>query len=289
MSSNPYSLETIQPAQIEVSRSETFAPRSLKEAFEFADIILTSGMAPKAYASMKPEVARATIVVVLQHGLEVGLQPMQAIQNISSINGNPAIWGDAALALCYSKPHICQYVTEMDLSEIKQRGSATCKAKRRDSPTEVSVTFTMDDAKTAGLLSKESTWGKYPSRMLQLRARGFALRNAFPDIMKGMVLVEEARDYPIIEADAMQSSSVSADTPATQEPVDEPIGAPLATKWYKAYTASGWNRDDAAVYLKGIGIEPPLDSRSIPTSKLDDAMAWAETRNPEIPVNPDAE
>jgi hypothetical protein len=32
--------------------------------------------------------------------------------------------------------------------------------------------------------------------MLQMRARGFALRDAFPDVLKGLITVEEAQDYP---------------------------------------------------------------------------------------------
>jgi hypothetical protein len=32
--------------------------------------------------------------------------------------------------------------------------------------------------------------------MMQMRARGFALRDAFPDVLKGMITAEEAQDYP---------------------------------------------------------------------------------------------
>jgi hypothetical protein len=32
--------------------------------------------------------------------------------------------------------------------------------------------------------------------MLQMRARGFALRDAFPDALKGLITTEEAADYP---------------------------------------------------------------------------------------------
>ena len=33
-------------------------------------------------------------------------------------------------------------------------------------------------------------------RMMQMRARGFALRDAFPDVLKGLISAEEAADYP---------------------------------------------------------------------------------------------
>ena len=76
------SLATTQPKQIE--RAETFAPNSLTEAFQFADMVLTSGMAPKSYLELisktenGSEVARAAVVVALQFGMEVGFQPMQS-------------------------------------------------------------------------------------------------------------------------------------------------------------------------------------------------------------------
>jgi hypothetical protein len=32
--------------------------------------------------------------------------------------------------------------------------------------------------------------------MMAMRARGFALRDAFPDVLKGLITIEEAQDYP---------------------------------------------------------------------------------------------
>jgi predicted ATPase len=58
------------------------------------------------------------------------------------------------------------------------------------------------DAKKAGLWGKTGPWSQYSKRMLQLRARGFALRDAFPDVLKGLVTAEEAQDYPTTPAAA---------------------------------------------------------------------------------------
>jgi hypothetical protein len=54
----------------------------------------------------------------------------------------------------------------------------------------------MDDAKAAGLLGKQGPWSQYPKRMRQMRARGFALRDVFPDVLKGMPVAEEVMDTP---------------------------------------------------------------------------------------------
>jgi hypothetical protein len=72
---------------------------------------------------------------------------------------------------------------------------AVCVAKRKNR-TEVISKYSVEDAKRAGLWNKQGPWTQYPKRMLQMRARGFALRDAFPDVLKGLITVEEAQDYP---------------------------------------------------------------------------------------------
>ena len=72
---------------------------------------------------------------------------------------------------------------------------AVCVAKRKGRKP-VTARFSVEDAKRAGLWGKQGPWSAYPKRMMQMRARGFALRDAFPDVLKGMITVEEAQDYP---------------------------------------------------------------------------------------------
>src|ERR1700678_56477 len=94
------SLQIVQPgSQIQANQPQTFAPRTLQEAIEFAKLIADSGMVPKDYIN-RP----GAIVVALQMGMEVGLQPMQALQSIAVINGRPSIWGDGALAIVKTHP-----------------------------------------------------------------------------------------------------------------------------------------------------------------------------------------
>jgi hypothetical protein len=104
------------------------------------------------------------------------------------------VWGDAALALVMGSP-VCEYVRE----RVEGDGDAMvaiCEAKRRNYPEPTVVRFTVADAKKASLWGKAGPWTQYSKRMLQLRARGFALRDAFPDVLKGLITAEEAQDYP---------------------------------------------------------------------------------------------
>ncbi len=162
---------------------------TMAEAMSFAGMVAKSDFAPKDFRG-KPE----SCLLAIQHGSEVGLSPMQSLQSIAVINGRPTIWGDAALALVQSSP-ACEYVREYIEGDGDQ-AVAVCEVKRRGYPAATVSTFSMFDAKRAGLAGKSGPWTQYPMRMLALRARGFALRNAFADALRGLVTAEEAQDYP---------------------------------------------------------------------------------------------
>jgi hypothetical protein len=119
---------------------------------------------------------------------------MQALQNISVINGKPSVYGDAAMALVQASP-VCEDVEEYFEDTDKPNFVAVCIASRKGRKP-VTVRFSVEDAKRAGLWGKQGPWSAYPKRMMQMRARGFALRDAFPDVLKGMITAEEAQDYP---------------------------------------------------------------------------------------------
>lgn len=165
-------------------------PTTFAEAMAFAKMLAKSEFVPKDYRN-KPE----NILVAIQWGREVGLSPIQALNNISVINGKPAIWGDSMLALCQASPK-CDYINE-SLEGEGDNMVAHCHAKRRNEPEEKYAKFSVSDAKKAKLWSKAGAWQDYPKRMLQMRARGFALRDAFADVLKGVISIEEARDYPV--------------------------------------------------------------------------------------------
>lgn len=160
------------------------SPRNFDEAWRMAEILANSDMVPKDFKG-KPE----NCLIAMQWGHEVGLKSMQAIQNIAVINGRPALWGDAVIALVRNSP-LCEFVTENDDGH-----TATCRVKRRGEPEQLR-SFSMDDAKSAGLLGKQGPWSSYPKRMRQMRARAFALRDVFADVLRGLPVAEEVMDIP---------------------------------------------------------------------------------------------
>lgn len=178
----------------------SLAPRNLSEAMEFAKIIASSDMVPKDYIN-KP----GNVLVAVQTGAELGLKPMQSLQGISVINGRPGVWGDAMWALILSHPEY------EDSHEEKLDTQCTVTLKRKNKSA-VIVTFTMEDAKKAGLAGKQGPWQTAPKRMLQMRARAFAARDLFADALKGIKSIEELRDYPAdpIERDITPASEAPA-------------------------------------------------------------------------------
>lgn len=171
-------------SELTIKPTFSLAPQNIEEALKFADYLSKSTIVPKDFANNP-----GNILVAIQWGMELGLQPMQAMQNIAVINGRPALWGDAVIALVRSSP-LCEYIYEIDDGE-----TATCRVKRRDEEEQVR-TFSMTDAAQAGLKGKQGPWSQYPKRMRQMRARAFALRDVFPDVLRGMPVAEEVQDIP---------------------------------------------------------------------------------------------
>lgn len=160
------------------------SPRNFEQALQFSDYLADSDMVPKDFKG-KP----GNCLIAIQWGAELGLKPLQALQNLAIINGRPSLWGDAVIALVRSSP-LCEYVIESD-----DGNTATCRVKRRGEP-EQTRTFSMEDAKAAGLQGKQGPWTQYPKRMRQMRARAFALRDVFPDVLRGLPVAEEVMDIP---------------------------------------------------------------------------------------------
>ena len=175
-------------------------PRSLSEAMEFARMVAASQFAPKDFRG-KP----GDVLVAMQMGAELGLAPMQALQNIAVVNGRPSVYGDTLLAIVRSRPDCVDVAEHMDGAGDKLR--AVCSVQRRGcSP--VVRSFSVSDAKRAQLWGKAGPWTQYPERMLQMRARAFACRDAFPDALRGMRSAEESAD---IHTDPAPLRSVTAE------------------------------------------------------------------------------
>lgn len=166
-------------------------PDSYEAIERMAKKICDAKWVPKGYL-MNGVPNQAMVEVSIMHGMEVGLRPLAAVQNIAIINGMPSVWGDGLLALVVSSGLLEDHVETFD-GEGDKFG-AYVRMKRRGRPTPFEQRFTVEMARRAGLLNKEGPWKQYTSRMMTLRARSWVIRGLFPDVIKGLYSAEEAID-----------------------------------------------------------------------------------------------
>lgn len=200
------------PAPVQPQAPMAVAPHggiqitTLDDLKRIANMVLVSGCAPNGMNKVE------SICVAIQMGFEIGLQPMQSIQNIAVINGRPSVYGDAAKGLVESSGLCTEFDEYCEGKEGEDSYTAICKVKRLGRTKPITSCFSIADAKQAKLWGKTGPWSQYPKRMLQMRARGFAIRDAFPDVLKGLITAEEARDI--------------IDVTPSSEPVSTPREAP---------------------------------------------------------------
>ena len=175
----------------------------------FAQMVLASELAPTAYKRGSTAQQIANVCVALQYGLELGLSPMQALQGVAVINGKPTVYGDALLGLCYASGLVEEF--SVDVAGTGDTRGAVCTVKRKGVENTIIRAFTIGDAKRAKLWGRAGPWTQYPDRMLQMRARGFALRDAFADVLRGVISAEEAQDYPTEEAREVEVVTIEQD------------------------------------------------------------------------------
>lgn len=215
------------------------APTTLEQMFRVAKLLAASQMVPEAYQVTLPkpyerwadvpqeEVKRAfdlatqKIVAATIMGNELGMTMFSALRSIAVINGRPSVWGEAVGGLVESK-YPLEDVQEYFEGSIEQKTrTAICIVKRKDRKNSIKVTFSMEDAKRAGLLDENtkhhSPWKKYTDAMLMSKARR-AYKSAAPGALMGMPFAEDAMDMePVSEVpDAVPV------TPTADMGIDEP-------------------------------------------------------------------
>lgn len=189
----PAVIEQPKAPLIAGARPRAIVPTDMDQVWRLATAVVKSGMAP--CDMQKAE----TVAVAIMHGLEVGLTPLMALQRIAVINGRPSIWGDGAMGLVRASG-LCEFVYEA-LTGEGDNAAAICRVKRKGEKEPIERTFSVSDAKRAGLWGKSGPWQQYPKRMLQMRARAFALRDLFADVLGGLYIAEELEglEDPVIK------------------------------------------------------------------------------------------
>lgn len=175
-------------------------PTSIQEGQALAKIYAASELVPDAFRGKEAE-----IFLGIAYGMELGFAPLAALRAVTVIKGRTGLYADAMVALVLQSGKADYFRCANSSAE-----SATYVSRRRGEKDEVSKTFTVADAKQAGLTGGGGNYGKYPTHMLEARAKSWLARDLYPDVLHGIYSADELRDGFSDEADA-QSAPVDAD------------------------------------------------------------------------------
>jgi hypothetical protein len=173
----------------------------------------------KFYGTSSPEQA----LMLLMTGRDLGLSYAQSLRAFHVVQGRPVLSSAGMVAVCL-RSGVCEHFRTVESTDTV----ATVEVKRRGDPAR-RVSFSIDDAKRAGLANRE-TWKAYPSRMLLARAQAWAAREVFPDLLLGLYDEDEV---------AAPARPVATPAPArVVETVVEPVVEVEAVDYASAIAAA---------------------------------------------------
>ncbi len=164
-------------------------PTTFNEAVQIAGAIVRAGMAPKGYEG---NIEKATVAILA--GLEVGFTPFAALQSIAVINGTPSVFGDGLVALVRASGLLEDIQETLDVDDNGVPQAAICRVKRKGEATWGEQIVTRAQCAKAGWLQKQGPWTQTPGRMMSIRARAWAFRDRFADVLRGLKSAEEMQD-----------------------------------------------------------------------------------------------
>lgn len=167
---------------------------STTEILEMADIYFKSGLAPSHFKS------KEALFIAFKWAIALGIDPFLGIRDIFVIDNIPSVRTEAAIAMVEASG-FCENIEQyFEGNPFDDTYTAVCKVKRKGRKEHISK-FSVSDAKNARLWGKKTnsgkntSWVEYPHRMLMYRAVGFAIRDIFPDVLRGATLKEEVSDF----------------------------------------------------------------------------------------------
>jgi hypothetical protein len=172
----------------------------MRPAAELAVQVAATEFVP-AELRNRPEAIAAAILF----GAELGIGPMVALAKIAVVKGRPAPSAELGRALALAAGH------DLWIEDATNTRVVMC-GKRRASTHTFKVSWSLDDAKRAGIAGNPA-YAKYPRQMLVARASAELVRQMCPDVLGGItVFAEEAAD---LDTDTAPSP---AGTDATRRP-----------------------------------------------------------------------
>lgn len=229
-----------------------------------------SGLVPSSLRG-KPD----DVLAVLAWGHVIGLTPAVAVQEVHNIQGRPFPSARAVVAAANVRGHRVRVIEST-------RERCTVMALRAGDPDSwaVTVTYTLEDAKVAGLLGKD-VWKQSPADMLFARASRRAVKMIAPEVLLGM-----AELGFVVDDDPATTYTVTAqvDQPAAIEAaVQEPRWHDL---WRERCLAAGCDRATSAALIDAATQGRARTSVDVTVADRPDCdlllAKWAEARPADV-------
>lgn len=231
----------------------------LKDYDQLGQALARTDFVPQAFRG-KPE----QVTAAMMYGREIGLPPLTTLQNTHVIHGRVGMYAEQLRAMILAAGH--EY-------EIEESTSDRCviSGRRKGSDRWISHTYTMDQAKLAGLYGQNEQYRKRPVEMLLARASGIMAHAQFPDVIRGMGALEE-----------MDGAEPDAPPPAAEQPKStstvqrKPRAGKAAAAIEPAAEIKGEQGPESFIPAEP-GLPPLPGEESAPTSVRDEPTRRNET------------
>lgn len=219
-----------------------------------AERIARTDLVPRQYRNRPDDIIAAAIM-----GAEVGFGIMTSLRYIYVIDGKPEYSTEAFLALVRRAGH--------SVTGTVSSTKATVTGIRRDNGDRITVDYTIDDAKAAGLLGK-GNWKKHTTDMLWARAVSALRRRLFPDVALGGYTLGELSGADSWEPG--ETRIVDAETGEIVEPGEPVYADPEQVDRVRAIIKQldASTVDELREFARVNGI-PPLSRGLVPADALD--------------------
>lgn len=200
-------IDTLPPSQPMASQSVGQLmehAQAMNTAKQLADALCTTDMVPQVYKG-KPGNGAAAML----YGAELGLNPIQSLQNVFVVHGQPAIYARTAVALVKRHGVIVETLESED-ERVTVRATDTRTGQTEES------TWTPERATKAGYTRNEK-YKSEPRAMLYAKAAMEVCRRIAPDVLLGVPYSTE--ELKLEERQARRVESYG--DPSTYRPLAE--------------------------------------------------------------------
>ncbi len=146
-----------------------------------ADTLFKSGLFPNAKNNYGA-------YAICQYGSELEIPPMTALQTMSIISGKICMAAQMMLTLALKRGVEYKITVDSDKEVI------VIFSRKGFEP--YTSSFSIEEAKRAGIFKAQGGWEKWPRDMCFWRAVTRGLRRIAPDVILGLYAIEEIKDAP---------------------------------------------------------------------------------------------